>query len=152
MRNLEIENSAIQIGYFQNRIRHYIEQYHPDLLSDPNLPIRIRELTDFTIESIQDLVRAGFQTYEAIEASISGTLDSITSPYASLKNFLIEHQEHIYKIAHVHDADDNELIFKLLPLIKDEINIIDSSTSPAQVSQAERDLLRIILKSLLNRN
>lgn len=140
-------------GYFQNRIRNYIQQYHPDLLDKgDDFEGKIKAWSEDTIDHVLTLEKEGFQSTEAIEQSLARTLESISSPIGTLRDFIIENEDTIQQLTGISDVSDRELLLKLLPLVHTEIETVEFSTSPSDISDAKAHLLRKISLTLLQRN
>ena len=71
--NFEAEN-----GYFQNRIRNYIQQYHPDLLDKgDDFEEKIKAWSEDTIDHVLLLKRKASKAQRLLKQSLARTLESI---------------------------------------------------------------------------
>ncbi|GLU56477.1 hypothetical protein Dfri01_59380 [Dyadobacter frigoris] len=139
-------------GYFQNRIKIYIQQYHPDLFQDIELEEKSLALSESTSEQVLVFEKEGYQSTEAIERALVLTLENISSPYGVLLDFINENEETILQLTGNADITDKDGLLRLLPLVQRELETIEYSESPSEVSDAKARLLRNISITLLQRN
>ncbi len=141
-----------QSGYFENSIKKYLTDYHPDLIREKDLDDCLSELTQDAVKLFQAFDRAGMSTYEAMERALTETLESITSPYAILKDFLLENQTFLTYATGIEDLDEQDLVMYLLFENTATVSALQMATTPEDMVQANKNLLSGIRKTLLSLN
>jgi len=141
-----------QSGYFENSIKKYLLDYHPDLVQEEGIQNHLAELTQDTIDLFQAYDRAGMPTYEAMERALTETLESISSPYGILKDFLIENETFLTYATGIEDLNEQDLVLKVLVENTEQISAIQMAATPEEMNQANKELLNGVRKTLTTFN
>lgn len=148
----EIKIDGHQSGYFENSIKKYLIDHHPDLIQGEGNPIHLTELTEDATILFQAYDRAGMRTYEAMERALTETLESISSPYGILKDFLIENETFLTYATGIEDWDDQDFVLKVLAENTEQISAIQMASTPEEKSLTNRELLNGVRKTLITLN
>ncbi|GHB86214.1 hypothetical protein [Persicitalea jodogahamensis] len=146
------DTSGHQEGYFENRIKNYLTDYHPDLIQSQDFETHLSELTQDAITLFQAFDRAGMATYEAMERALTETLESIISPYDILKDFLLENQTFLTYATGIEDLDELDLVMHILVENTATVSALQMATTPEDVVRANKELLSGVRKTLLSIN
>ncbi len=141
-----------QGGYFENGIKIYLTEHHPDLTRSQDFETQLSELTQDAITLFQAFDRAGMSTYEAMERALSETLESITSPYNILKDFLLENRTFLTYATGIEDLDEQNLVMHILVKNTATVTALQMSTAPEDAVKANKNLLSGVMKTLLSLN
>lgn len=148
----QTDSNEHQSGYFENSIKKYLLDYHPDLIQQAGIQNHLAELTQDTIDLFQVYDRAGMPTYEAMERALTETLESISSPYGILKDFLIENETFLTYATGIEDLDEQNLVLKVLAENTEQISAIWMAATPEEMNQANKELLNGVRKTLITLN
>lgn len=141
-----------QNGYFENSIKKYLLEHHPDLILEEGIQNHLAELTQDAIALFQAYDRAGMPTYEAMDRALTETLESISSPYGILKDFLIENETFLIYATGIEDLHEQDLVLKVLAENTEQISAIQMATTPEEMSLANKELLNGVRKTLITLN
>lgn len=147
-----VDASEHQEGYFENRIKKYLTDYHPDLIQSQDSESRLSALTQDAITLFQALDRAEMGTYEAMERALTETLESITSPYDILKDFILENQTFLTYATGIEELDEPDLVMHILVENTATVFALQMATTPEDVVRANKELLSGVRKTLLSLN
>lgn len=85
---MESKNLGVGEGYFSNRIRKYMAEHHPDRMERGDAEKQVEAMTEEAIQLFLSYDQAGMPTYESLERALVETLESISTPYTSLEEFI----------------------------------------------------------------
>ncbi|MPR37418.1 hypothetical protein [Salmonirosea aquatica] len=145
-------NEDHQSGYFEKSIKNYLIEHHPDLIQGEGIQIHLMELTEDALTLFQAYDRAGMLPYEAMERALTETLKDISSPYSILKDFLIENETFLNYTTGIEDLDKQDLVLKLLAENVEQISAIQMAATPEEMTQANKELLLGVGKTLIALN
>jgi hypothetical protein len=146
--------SEHQAGYFENGIKKYLAEHHPDLTKSQYFETHLSELAQDAITLFQAYDRAGISTYEAMERALTETLESITSPYDILKDFLLENRTFLTYATGIENLDEQDLVMHILVENAATVSALQKATEPEDMVKANKELLSGVRKTLrsLNKN
>ncbi|WP_373514817.1 hypothetical protein [Persicitalea sp.] len=144
--------SGHQEGYFENGIKKYLTDHHLDLIQSQDFETHLAELTQDSITLFQAFDRAGMATYEAMERALTETLESITSPYDILRDFILENQTFLTYATGIEELDEQDIVMHILVENTATVFALQMATTPEDVVRANKELLSGVRKTLLSLN
>jgi DnaJ-domain-containing protein 1 len=141
-----------QGGYFENKIKKYLSDHHPDLIQNQDDENHLSKLTQDALTLFQAYDRAGMSVYEAMERALTETLESINSPYDILKDFLLENRTFLTYTTGIEDLDEQDLVMRILIENTATLSAFRMATAPEDVVRANKELLSGVRKTLRSLN
>ncbi len=144
-----LNSEAAEEGYFANRIRNYLKKNHPDLLENKDSEQMVRIITQNSIGLFQSYDQTGMPLFEALELALVETLESITSPFGVLREFMDEHLT-LLEYLTGQKTPDAEVMYVLLPQNRVQVLELVAATTEKEVKVARRNLHLGIRETLRN--
>lgn len=141
--------SNYESGYFKDRILSYISDYHQDLLTKSDFRQQLNSLADRAIDLYLMYDQMGLSDQESTQQALSEVLQSITSPFGTLREFILDEMPEVISSQQKSKVDLTPIVRYLLPIVGQNLqSFIDSNESekPTKAALLKKSIISTLFK------